>query len=92
MTNELNSLWDRLQKDIRRIYTQSPVRFDESAERQFFEYLDLNELGLAYEELCDLMKEKGCSIGAELYAVIFSTGTEMGLTPDTWERLKPLVR
>ena len=47
---------------------------------------------LAYEELCDLMKEKGCSIGAELYALIFSTGTEMGLTPDIWERLKPLVR
>jgi hypothetical protein len=89
---ELHAHWQRIRGDLQRIYEVANVPSADDAKHLFFEYMSANELGLAYELICDQLHETGLPISTELYRIIQSVGSSMEYSEKQYERLRRLVR
>jgi hypothetical protein len=88
---EFNSQRERIRLELERIHKQLHVHFGAETERLFFEFLGANELGLAYQLICDHLDEYRIPISPELYRMIQSAGSHMEYEPEEYEKLKSLV-
>ena len=86
LNNQQLEFFESLSRDLRRAH--DCVRTCLSDERSlFFEYLEHNELGLAYELLCERLAQEQVKIAPEVYELLRSMGLRMELSPSTWEVL-----
>jgi hypothetical protein len=92
LSKDLRAHWQRIRGDLERIYELANTLFADEEKDLFFEYVTANELGLAYELICDRLHEAGSPISAELYRLIQSAGSLMEYEPQQHEKLKPLIR
>jgi hypothetical protein len=56
------------------------------------EFIEHNELGLAYETLCTQIYEYGVQISPTSYEKIIFCGNSMGIEPSMWLPLKELIK
>ncbi len=56
------------------------------------EYIQHNELGLALEHLCYMVREAGLPISEQAYASLKAAGTEMRMDASFWQSLNPILR
>lgn len=87
MDSQRQLRWQQIQQRLRDLYEQFSNNFDDAQRRLFLEYLEANELGLAYELLCDALSESQERIAPDIFRVIRDVGLEMEIPPNTWERL-----
>lgn len=85
-SEDIHELWVRVDAHLRGAL--SIVELDGSARRMTEEFLDHNELGLAFETLVGALVEAGTTPPAEAHAHLAAAADEMGLQDDAdWRRL-----
>jgi hypothetical protein len=85
--NNLREHWESLSRDLHRAYSSAGACLNDEQRSLFFEYLEHNELGLAYELLCEKLAQEQAKIAPEVYELLQSLGRRMELSPSTWEIL-----
>ena len=80
---------NRLLKQIR---DQGVPPFTTAEANHFQEYLDANELGVAFDFLCCKLHEAETPISQAVYDLIVEARSRMGCPSHDWEKLKSSVR
>jgi hypothetical protein len=83
--DNLHEHWDILSRDLLRAYRFAEACLNDEQGSLFFEYLEHNELGLAYELLCEKLAQERVKIAPDVYELLRSMGLRMELSPSTWE-------
>lgn len=85
-SEDLLKLWARVESHLRRAL--STVEVDASTRRMSEEFLDHNELGLAFETLVGALVEAGTTLPPEAHSHLAAAADEMGLQDNAdWQLL-----
>ena len=79
--------WKDIEEALRALHANFASSFEESETALFVEFLDHNELGLAYDHFCDALAKSKQPVSSEAFDAIRRIGTQMGLQPQSWEQL-----
>src|SRR5438132_42845 len=89
MNNDKRSEWQAMIDDLTEIVDSvgdGLVASGHGAQvAQIREYICVNEYGLAWEDICNLLEEAAHPISPRTYALIAATGRRMHLRPGGWE-------
>jgi hypothetical protein len=84
--DQLLALWKRADRDIRAAL--DGVRLDERVRADVLEYLEVNELGLAFQWLVESLADAGADVHETVLTHLAAAGREMGLEDEPgWRRL-----
>ena len=79
-------------RTLRQILDRGSVPLTTEEEFRFQEYLDANELGLAFDLLRWKIEDTAVAISPQVYDLIADAGSKMEYPPNTWEKLKRSIR
>jgi phosphoserine phosphatase len=83
---ELVALWERVDRALRAAL--SGVEIEEQTEAQVVEFLDVNELGLAFETLVGALADADAEVSEAVMRELVIAAGEMDLEDDAdWQRL-----
>ena len=79
-----------LEKQFKILLTEMSQSLTVQDVDQITELVDANELGVAFENFCMQLYERGATCSPEQLVLIGSIGTAMNINPEYWERLETL--
>lgn len=83
--------FEDLQGRLRAVFTRLADQLPVDTAGYVDEFIDSSEFGLALETMSEVLAESDGRIDSETLAMVRSLAEQMGLAPETHERLAPLV-
>lgn len=87
MPQDMQAHWAAVAEDLNRIRERVAASLTGSESLLIGDFIDNNELGLAFEHICDALARSTSPLPVDVYELLAITGARMELDPVLWERL-----